>query len=104
MFDRHVIVVGGGLAGLTATVELARQDLAVTLFEAAVSLVGALGPPSATARSATWARTRCTRVDRAPRSSRISASSCLVGDRRRTGPDYCSTGGSSRLSTAASAT
>jgi phytoene dehydrogenase-like protein len=40
MSDRHAIVVGGGLAGLTAACELARHDLPVTVLEGGGQLGG----------------------------------------------------------------
>jgi phytoene dehydrogenase-like protein len=40
MSGQHVIVVGGGLAGLTAACELARQEVAVTVFEGSARLGG----------------------------------------------------------------
>lgn len=40
MSDRHVIVIGGGLAGLVAAVELARRRIAVTVFEGSGRLGG----------------------------------------------------------------
>src|SRR5680860_65643 len=40
MSDRHVVIVGGGLVGLTAANELARRRIAVTLLEGSGQLGG----------------------------------------------------------------
>ena len=55
-----VVVVGSGMAGLTAASFLAREGVGVTLFEKAPILGGARPPGSSTASCSTAAYTPCT--------------------------------------------
>ena len=41
---KHVIVMGGGVAGMTAAHELIDRGYSVTLYEARSSIPGALSP------------------------------------------------------------
>jgi flavin-dependent dehydrogenase len=69
-----VIIVGGGLAGLSAASYLARAGCSVTLFEKSVLLGGRAASRTTTAISSTGASTRSTRVVRRRRSCRTSGS------------------------------
>jgi len=51
--SRHVLVIGGGAAGLTAALRLAQQGYRITIVERATGLGGRLANPSNTAAGAT---------------------------------------------------